>query len=57
VRSLGRLTLVRRAAGKEVANVDPSDDEDPVLEDDVALRLGSEPAFAGVDPARLQRAT
>jgi hypothetical protein len=39
MRSLGRVTLVFRAVLQRVTHVDPLDDEDFVLEVDLAFRL------------------
>ncbi len=57
MRSFRHLPLVRRAAGQGVANPDPLDDEHAVFHLDVALALGDQLPAAGLDPARLQRAT
>src|SRR5436309_3877676 len=57
VRPLGRLSLVLRAVPQQVLHPDPPDDEDLVLDDHVSLRRRLQPPVAGVDSARLQRAT
>lgn len=57
MRPRGSFPLVVRAADELVPDSDALDHEDLVLDNHIALRLGAEPALAGVDPARLQRAT
>jgi hypothetical protein len=57
MRALGGLSLVVGTAGQRVANANPLDDEDLVLDVDLALGLRRQPPLARVDPARLQRAT
>lgn len=57
VRSLRRLALVIGASGQPIAHSDALDHEDLVLEHHVALRLRCQPAAAGIDLARLQRAS
>src|SRR5260370_15217652 len=57
MRSLRRLALVLRAAGEVVANVDALDHEHLVLDDHDTLGVGGQLSLAGVDPARLQRAS
>jgi hypothetical protein len=57
VRPLRGLALVVRAAGQRVANANPFDDEDLVLEVDLAFGFRRELPLARIDPARLQRAT
>ncbi len=57
MRSLRRLALVLRAAGEVIANVDALDHEHLVLDDHDTLGVGGQLSLAGVDPARLQRAS
>ncbi len=57
VGALGSLSLVFGAAGQLISNADAFDHQRLVLDLHVAFSLAHEPAFAGVDPARLQRAT
>jgi hypothetical protein len=57
MRALCCLALVVRHAAQRVVNLDPLDDQDLVLEVDLAFGLGGQLAAARVDPARLQRAT
>jgi len=57
VRALGGLSLVLRAAGQLISNANAFDHQHLVLDFHVAFSLAHEPAVAGVDPARLQRAT
>jgi hypothetical protein len=54
---LGRFSLVLRATFERVADPDPPDEEDLLVQLDVALSLGRQPSLRSVDPARLQRAT
>src|SRR6202011_2563828 len=54
---LGGLALVLRAILEPVADTDALDDEHLVLKLHVSLSLGLQLASAGVDSARLQRAT
>jgi len=56
MRPLRRLTLVVGTAAERVAHADPLDDEDFVLEVNLAVGFRGQLAFGGVDPARLQRA-
>ena len=53
----GRRLLVRRATSQLIADPNALDDEHAALDLDVALGLGCEVSLAGVDLARLQRAT
>jgi hypothetical protein len=57
MRALGCLALVVRHAAQRVVNFDALDDQDLVLDIDLAFGLGGQFAAARVDPARLQRAT
>ena len=57
MRTFRRLALVFRASFQRVADADPLDHEDLVLDVDLALRLRAQSPFTRVDPARLQRAT
>jgi hypothetical protein len=57
VGTLGRLALVFGTVLQRVTDADSFDDEHLVLEVDVAFGLTAEATHAGVDPARLQRAT
>ena len=57
VRPFGGLSLVFRAAGEAVPHANSLDHQHPVLDEDVSFSLGGQLAVAGVDPARLQRAT
>src|SRR5438105_7842426 len=54
---LGHLALVFRATTQPVVDANPLDHENLVVDDHIALRLSAELALAGIDPARLQRAT
>jgi hypothetical protein len=56
-RSLRRFALVVGAARERVPDADPLDDENFVLEVDLAFGFRRELPLACVDPARLQRAT
>ena len=53
----GRRLLVRRATSQLIADPNALDDEHAVLDLNVALGLRREMAFAGLNLARLQRAT
>ena len=57
VRAPGGVLLIRRATLQLVADPNALDDEHAALDLDVALGLGREMSLAGVDLARLQRAT
>ena len=57
VRAPGGVLLIRRATLQLVADPNALDDEYAALDLDVALGLGREMSLAGVDLARLQRAT
>src|SRR5216684_1544289 len=57
MRSLRRLALVLGAAGEVIANVDALDHQHLVLDDHDTLGIGGQLSLAGVDPARLQRAS
>src|SRR5260370_1490549 len=57
MRSLRRLALVLRAAGEVISNMDALDHQPLVLDEHDTLGIGGQLALAGVDPARLQRAT
>jgi hypothetical protein len=57
MRTLSRLALIVLTALENVADADPLDDQDLVLDEDITLRLRAQPSPARVDPARLQRAT
>ena len=57
VRAPGGVLLIRRATLQLVADPNALDDEHAALHLDVALGLGCEMSLAGVDLARLQRAT
>ena len=57
VRAPGGVLLFRRTTPQLVADPNALDDEHAVLDLDVPLRLGGEMSLAGVDLARLQRAT
>ena len=57
MRTLSRLALIVLTALENVADADPLDDQDLVLDVDITLRLRAQPSPARVDPARLQRAT
>ena len=57
VRAPGGLLLIRRATLQLVADPNALDDEHAALDLDVAFGLGREMSLAGVDLARLQRAT
>jgi hypothetical protein len=57
VSALGSLALVVGASGQRIADADSLDDQDLVFHDHVAYGFRREPSVAGVDPARLQRAT
>jgi hypothetical protein len=56
MRTLCSLTLLVRASGEVVAHVDGLDHQHLFLEHDHAIGVGGQPAFARIDPARLQRA-
>ena len=56
VRPVGRLDLVLRAARQTVTDPDPLDHENLLFDQDVTFGVGCQPAAAGVDSARLQRA-
>jgi hypothetical protein len=57
MRSLRRLALVLRAAGEVIANVNALDHQHLVLDDHDTLGIRGQLSLAGVDPARLQRAS
>lgn len=57
VGTLGSLTFFVRAVSQRVADANALDDEDPVLQQNVALDVTAEPALVGSNPARLQRAS
>jgi hypothetical protein len=57
MRALGHLALVIGAPGEVIAHVDALDHEHLLLQHDDAFGIRAEPTLAGVDPARLQRAT
>jgi hypothetical protein len=57
VRAFGCFALVLGAADERVSHPDPFDHQDLVLQVDLALGFRRELSLAGVDPARLQRAT
>jgi hypothetical protein len=50
------LAFLHRAAAQTVVDTDPLDHKDSVLNLHVALSDRVEPAFVGIDSARLQRA-
>ena len=54
---LGCLSLVLGASHQQVGDPDPLDHQHLVFEEDVTLPGCRQTAIAGVDPARLQRAT
>ena len=54
---LGCFSLVFRAALQRVADADLLDDQDLVLEIDLAFGFRRQPSPTRVDPTRLQRAT
>jgi hypothetical protein len=56
VRTLRGVDLIVRAAPQRVLHMDPFDHQDFVLDVDIATSFGGEAAFAGIDPARFQRA-
>ena len=56
MRTLSGVALIGRAAPQHVVHMDPSDHQDFVLDIDIAASLGGKAAFAGIDPARFQRA-
>jgi hypothetical protein len=51
------LLLIGRAFGQTVRDTDPFDHQHAVLQLDVALDRRLQSALAGLDPARLQRAS
>jgi hypothetical protein len=51
------ILLIGRAAPKPVLNPNPFDHQHAVLQLDVALDRRLQSALAGLDPARLQRAS
>ena len=57
VRASGGVLLFRRTTPQLVADPNALDDEHAVLDLDIPLGLGGEMSLAGVDLARLQRAT
>jgi hypothetical protein len=57
VGSLRRVPLVRRTSFECVADPNPLDDEDAILDFDVPFGLRGQMALTGFDLARLQRAT
>jgi len=56
VRTLRGVALVVRAAPQRVVHLDAFDHQDFVLDVDIATSFGGKAAFAGIDPARFQRA-
>jgi hypothetical protein len=56
VRTLRGVAFVVRAAPQRVAHMDPFDHQDFVLDVDIATSFGRKAPFAGIDPARFQRA-
>jgi hypothetical protein len=56
MRTLRGVALIVRAAPQRVLNMDPFDHQDFVLDVDIATSFGAKAAFAGIDPARFQRA-
>ena len=56
VRTLRGVALIVRAAPQRVVHMDPFDHQDFVLDVDLATPIGGKAAFAGIDPARFQRA-
>ena len=56
VRTLRCVAFIVRAAPQRVLHMNPFDHQDFVLDVDIATSFGGKAAFAGIDPARLQRA-
>lgn len=56
MRTLCGVALIVRTTPQRVVDMDPFDHQDFVLDVDLATSFGGKAAFAGVDPARLQRA-
>ena len=54
--TLRGVALIVRAAPQRVVHMDPFDHQDFVLDVDLATSFGDKAAFAGIDPARFQRA-
>ena len=57
VGALGGFPLVFGTAGQLISNTNAFDHQHLVVDLDVAFSIADEPAFCGVDTARLQRAT
>ena len=57
VRPPRRILLIGRAVLELVVNANPLDDEDLLLDFDVALGVRDQVSLIRRDPARLQRAT
>jgi hypothetical protein len=56
VRTRRGVALIVRAVRQRVVHMDPFDHQDFVLDVDIAKSFGGKAAFAGIDPARFQRA-
>lgn len=56
MRTLRGFALVVWAAPQRVVHMDPFDHQDFVFDVDIATSFGGKAAFAGIDPARFQRA-
>jgi hypothetical protein len=54
---LGRFSPFVRTPSQRVADANPPNDEDLLVQFDVALRLGRQPSVRSIDLSRLQRAT
>ena len=57
VRAFRGSSLLLRASTELIPHPDALDDQHTVLDLDVTLTFGSQPALARIDPARLQRAS